>query len=91
MKKTLVVLLTAVFVSVGAAQAATSSTPVSDWINKKTAKITNTEKQIAADKAVSDNAVKKQKAEAKAKRNAVKNQVESEKKFWKKLFTWDWD
>ncbi|MEE3348935.1 MAG: hypothetical protein VZR09_02750 [Candidatus Gastranaerophilaceae bacterium] len=91
MKKTLVVLLTAVFVSVGAAQAATSSTPITDWINSKTSKITKTEKQIAADKAAQEKAAKERKAAAKAKKEAIKNEINAEKTFWKKLFTWDWD
>ena len=90
MKKTLVLLLTAVFVSIGAAQAATSSTPVTDWINSKTAKITKTEKQIAADKAAKEKAAAEKKAAAQAKKKAISDAVNQEKTFWKKLFTWDW-
>ena len=44
MKKTLVVLMASMIMSVGVAQAATnSSTPVSNWVNKTSSSITKAE------------------------------------------------
>jgi len=91
MKKTLVVLMAATIMSIGAAQAATSSTPVSDWINSKTSKITKTEKEIASTKAANEKAAAQKKAAAEKKKKEVKDAVNAEKTFWKKLFTWDWE
>ncbi|MBR6099504.1 hypothetical protein IKP85_07130 [bacterium] len=102
MKKTLVVLVAAMVMSMGAAQAATSSTPISDWLNKATAPITKAEKDtadsIAAQKAeakarkeAQKKAAAERKAAYKAEKAQLKKSLNEQKSFWKKLFTWDWD
>jgi len=103
MKKTLVALLAAAVISIGAAQAATTSaTPVSDWLSNVTSKITRTEQDTAAKiqakeqkaaarRAAREKAAAEKRAAAEAKRNEIKNNIEAEKTFWKKLFTWDWE
>ncbi len=102
MKKTLVALLAVVMISMGAAQAATSSTPISDWLNKKTSAITKTEqdtankieakkKEAEAKKAAREKAAAERKAAYEAEKKNIKNAVNEQKSFWKKLFTWDWD
>ena len=89
-------------ISMGAAQAATSSTPISDWLNQKTSAITKAETDTANSIAAQKKAIKEQKAAQKkaaaerkaaykAEKQALKNSINEQKSFWKKLFTWDWD
>ena len=113
MKKTLVALLAVVMISMGAAQAATSSTPISDWLNQKTSAITKAETDTANSIAAQKKAIKEQKeaqkkaaaerkaaqkkaaaerkAAYKAEKQNIKNAINEQKSFWKKLFTWDWE
>jgi trigger factor len=78
MKKTLVVLLAASFMSIGAAQAATSSTPITDWLNKTTASITKAETDTANAITAQKKAIKKQKA--------AQKKAEAERKFDEDVF-----
>ena len=99
MKKSLVVLMAAMIMSMGAANAATSSTPISDWLNSVTSKITRTEQNTASQiearkqqKLPKDsNLAAQRKAEAAAAKKQLNAAVNEQKTFWKKLFTWDWD
>ena len=114
MKKTLVALLAVVMISIGAAQAATtSSTPISDWLNKKTSAITKAEtdtankiearkkeaeakkaareKALAERKAAREKAAAERKAAYEAEKKNLRDAVNQQKSFWKKLFTWDWN
>ncbi len=103
MKKTLVALMAAAVISIGAAQAATTSaTPVSDWLNKTTSKITKTEQETAAKikareqkaeqrRIAREQALAKRQAAAEARRKEIESNIEAEKTFWRKLFTWDWE
>ncbi len=97
MKKTLVVLMAAAVISIGSAQAATT-TGVTNWLNKTSAAITNTENtynqqkaQAKAQKEAQKKAAAERKAAAKQAKQNAKNRINEEKTFWKKLFTWDWE
>ena len=101
MKKTLVLLLSAMVISIGSAQAATTSS-VTNWLDKTSSAITKAEqdttnkiekrkKEAAAKKAEREKAAAEKKAAAEAKKKAIKDDINTQKTFWKKLFTWDWD
>jgi len=97
MKKFLMVLMSLSILSVGTVQAATSSTPVSDWINSKTSAINKAEndaamkaearkKEAAAKQAQRDKELKAKQAEAKKRQAQRKKNVETKKQQFKDLF-----
>lgn len=99
MKKTLVALMAMVMLSSTAAFAA-SDTPISDWINSKTSKITQREKSAAAKAEAKrkkrEAKIQKQKRkQAEAKRKAEQRQkerkqkIEKKKRLWNELFSAD--
>ncbi len=98
MKKGIVALLAVIMLSSTAVYA--SDTPISDWINSKTSKITRKEKEASQkaaerEKKRQEKIRKQQKKQAEAKKKAEqrqaerKKQVEHKKKLWKELFTFD--
>lgn len=101
MKKTLVLLLTGILLSIGTANAAVTSS-ITNWLNrtsdtissteeKTTQKIDTKKREAAAKKAAREKAAAERRAAANAQKNAIKNEYNTQKSFWKKLFTWDWD
>lgn len=83
MKKSLVALLAMIILSSTAVYA--SDTPISDWINSKTSKITQKEKSAAAkaeaDRKKRQEKIAKQKAkQAEARKKAAERQAAREKK-----------
>jgi len=101
MKKIVVLLTAGIILSIGTANANVTS-PVTEWLDKTSNAISSTEqrttqtidtkkKEAAARKAAREKAAAERKAAAQAQKNAIKNEVNAQKSFWKKLFTWDWD
>ncbi len=83
MKKSLVVLMAAMIMSMGAANAATSSTPISDWLNSVTSKITRTEQNTASQIEARKQEAEARKAEQKrlvAERKAERERLAAQRK-----------
>ena len=101
MKKTLILLIAGIVLSIGTANATVTSS-ITNWLDRTSNNISSAEqktaesieakkKEAAAKKAAREKAAAERKAAAKAQKEAIKNEVQTQKSFWKKLFTWDWD
>lgn len=102
MKKNLISLLTVAVVLVSAANVASASNPVSNWLNrtansieKVNSDVNKTTAQAEADRQSFLDRWKAKRQEAKARREAkeatVNKEIKETKNAFQRLFTWDWE